>query len=52
MKVSLSFPSEFPQPKSVPTGGIIAGILCVIILVALITTVIVIVRKRQRKNIE
>lgn len=50
MKVYLYFPSEFPRPKGVPTGGVIAGILCVIILVALIATIIVIVRKRQRKN--
>ncbi|XP_026140361.1 nectin-2-like isoform X2 [Carassius auratus] len=44
------FVREFPRPKGVPTGGVIAGILCVIILVALIATIIVIVRKRQRKN--
>lgn len=52
MQVSLSFPSEFPQPQGVPTGAIIAGILCVIFLVALIATAIVMVRKRQRKNRE
>uniref|UniRef100_A0A8C1Z801 Si:ch73-22o12.1 n=1 Tax=Cyprinus carpio TaxID=7962 RepID=A0A8C1Z801_CYPCA len=46
------FVREFPQPKGVPTGGIIAAILCVIILVALIATIIVMVRKRQRKNID
>lgn len=44
------FVREFPQPQGVPTGAIIAGILCVIFLVALIVTAIVMVRKRQRKN--
>ncbi|XP_058603044.1 nectin-2 isoform X2 [Onychostoma macrolepis] len=46
------FVRELPQPKGIPTGGVIAGILCVILLVALIASVIMMVRKRQRKNID
>ncbi|XP_043117724.1 nectin-2 isoform X2 [Puntigrus tetrazona] len=44
------FVREFPQPKGVATGAVVAGIVCVIFLVALIATIVMIVRKRQRKN--
>lgn len=53
LTLSLCVSVESPQTlKGSATGSIIGGILGVIIFLAIIATVVVIVRKRQRKNIE
>ncbi|XP_077066211.1 nectin-2 isoform X2 [Siphateles boraxobius] len=47
------FVRELPEPRNgASTGVIIGGILCVIILIAIIANTVVMVRKRQRKNID